>query len=88
MESEGCISGIGRQEELLSHLRRQVRAPKVENQAPKCKRSCGSNGWSIAWTHNTAQGTGRWAYFCHRKESPKAASTDAEPGKQAGGEGA
>lgn len=36
------------------HLRKQVRASKVENKAPKCKRSHGENDTNIIWTKNEA----------------------------------
>lgn len=89
-EKRGCISGIKR-EELLLHLRKQVRALKVENQVPKCKRSCGQNDLKIMWINNEAQRLRRWFWnppkggfnFYNRKESIRAVRIDAELEEQA-----
>ena len=85
MKTEGCISGIKRQE-LISQLRKQVRAPEVKNKSPKCKRSCEQNGWSIIWTKNEAQSPGL-VLKPKRKESLKAASmmgSSSQKNKQVG----
>lgn len=39
----------------ISHLREEVRAPSVENKAPKCERLCRWNDRDITWTNNEAQ---------------------------------
>lgn len=92
MESEGCLSGIKRQEH-ISHLGKQGRAPgrapEVENMAPKCKSSRGRNDGSPTWTDTEAQSTElaqnsskRRVHFHNREEPLQAASADAEPGQQ------